>query len=231
MSINCSDIAKMIDHSLLRPELTKEEVVKGCETAKKYNVASVCCNPTDVALVNEILIDSDVKVTTVIGFPNGYNKTSVKVFEAEQAMDDGAVELDMVINISNMLSRDFDYVLNDIKQVVDCAHQRQVLVKVILENYYLNDELIEKGCNLSEQAGADWVKTSTGFADGGATIKDLQLMRESVSEKVQLKAAGGIRDLEMALKVKEIGCTRFGATRTESIMNECVEKLEMKGEK
>ena len=224
MEYNCEDIAKMIDHSLLRPELTNEDIVKGFKTAKKYNVATVCCWPSSVALAKKHLEGSSVKVTTIVGFPNGYNKTETKVFEAEQAIKDGAVELDMVINIGKLLSKDFDYIKSDIKAVADVAHRQNVLLKVILENCYLTDELIEIGCKLAEEAGADFVKTSTGFAAGGATIEDLELMRRSVSDNVQIKAAGGVRDLEMALKVREVGCTRFGATRTETIMEECYKR-------
>jgi deoxyribose-phosphate aldolase len=224
MEYTCEEIAKMIDHSLLRPELTDEEIAKGFETAKQYNVATICCWPSSVTMAKKHLEGSSVKVTTVIGFPNGYNKTETKLFEAEQAIKDGAVELDMVINIGKLLSRDFKYVKNDIKAVADVAHRENVLLKVILENHYLTDELIEIGCKLAEEAGADFVKTSTGFAASGATIEDLELMRRSVSDKVQIKAAGGVRDLDMALKVRAVGCTRFGATRTETIMEECYKR-------
>ena len=224
MDYSCQDIAQMIDHSLLRPELTEEDIVRGCEIAKKYNVATVCCSPSSVTMVKRFLDRANVKLTTVVGFPNGYSKTETKVFEAERAIEDGAVELDMVIPIGKLLSRDFDYVKNDIKAVVDVAHRHNVLVKVILENYYLTDELKEIGCKLAEEAGADFVKTSTGFAAGGATIEDLKLMRKSVSDKVQVKAAGGVRTLDMALKVREAGATRFGATRTADIMEECYRK-------
>lgn len=221
MEYSCSDIARMIDHSLLRPELTEQDVRKGCEVARKYHVASVCCAPADVAMVKKLLHGSDVKTTTVIGFPHGYNKTQTKVFEAEQAIQDGAVELDMVLNIGRLLSGDHDYVKSDIQAVVEVAHRSGALVKVILENYYLTDEQKKMACRLCEEAGADFVKTSTGFAGGGATLEDLRLMRQNVSEKVQVKAAGGVRDLEMALKVREVGCTRFGATQTEAIMEHC----------
>ena len=221
MEYSCSDIARMIDHSLLRPELTQKDIHEGCEVARKYNVASVCCAPADVPLVKKLLRGSDVKTTTVIGFPHGYNKTQTKVFEAEQAIKDGAVELDMVLNISRLRSGDHDYVKSDIRAVVEVAHRNGALVKVILENYYLTDEQKKTACRLCEEAGADFVKTSTGFAGGGATLEDLRLMRQNVSEKVQVKAAGGVRDLEMALKVREVGCTRFGATQTEAIMEHC----------
>ena len=224
MDYTCDDIAKMIDHSLLRPELTQQDIRKGCEIAIKYNVATVCCSPTEVALVKQLLEGSDIKTTTIIGFPHGYNKTETKVFEAEQALKDGAVELDMVLNISRLISGDYEYVKNDIQAVVEVAHRHNTLVKVIFENHYLTDEQKRRACELAEAAGADFVKTSTGFADGGATHEDLRLMRECVSEKVQVKAAGGVRDLEAAVKVREIGCTRFGATATEAIMEQCYEK-------
>ncbi|MBW7989764.1 MAG: deoxyribose-phosphate aldolase [Planctomycetes bacterium] len=228
MDYTCHDIAQMIDHSLLRPELTEEDVRKGCEIAKKYKVATVCCRPSEVVMVKELLQDSDVKTTTVVGFPHGYNKTETKVFEAEQAIVDGAVELDMVINIGRLLDGDYDYVKNDIRAVVEVAHSNNVAVKVIFENFYLSDEQKKVACRLSEEAGVDFVKTSTGFAGGGATIEDLQLMRAEVSGHVQVKAAGGVRDLEMALKVREIGCTRFGATRTVTMMEECYKRSEQK---
>jgi len=228
MDYTCYDIAQMIDHSLLRPELTEEDVRKGCEIAKKYKVATVCCRPSEVVLVKQLLQDSGVKTTTVVGFPHGYNKTETKVFEAEQAIEDGAVELDMVINIGRLLDGDYDYVKKDIQAVVEVAHSNNVAVKVIFENFYLTDEQKKVACRLSEEAGADFVKTSTGFSGGGATIEDLQLMRAEVSENVQVKAAGGVRDLEMALKVREIGCRRFGATRTETIMEECYKRNEQK---
>lgn len=221
MDYTCHDIAQMIDHSLLRPELTEQDIRRGCEIAKKYKVATVCCNPSDVILVKKLLQDSSVKTTTVIGFPNGYSKTETKVFEAEQAIKDGAVELDMVINIGKLLSGDYDYVGGDIKAVVEAAHRHGILVKVIFENCYLSDEQKKIACRLAEEAGADFVKTSTGFAAGGATLEDLKLMRENVSERIQVKAAGGVRDLQMAMKVRQVGCTRFGATRTEQIMEEC----------
>ena len=228
MDYTCHDIAQMIDHSLLRPELTEEDVRKGCEIAKKYKVATVCCRPSEVDLVKQLLQSSDVKTTTVVGFPHGYNKTETKVFEAKQAIEDGAVELDMVINIGRLLDGDYDYVKKDIQAIVETAHRNSVMVKVIFENFYLTDEQKKIACRLSEEAGVDFVKTSTGFAGGGATIEDLQLMRASVSEKVQVKAAGGVRDMEMALKVREIGCTRFGATRTDTILEECYKRSEQK---
>ncbi len=215
-----SDIAAMIDHSLLRPELTQQDIVEGCEISKKYAVAAVCCAPADVGLSRRLLAGSQVRIAAVVGFPHGYCTTGAKVFEAEQAISEGAHELDMVLSIGRLRSGDLDYVRQDIKAVVDAAHAHGVLVKVILENCYLTDEQKRTGCRLCEEAGADFVKTSTGFAKGGATLEDLELMRHSVSAKVQVKAAGGVRDLDMALKVRKAGAVRFGATQTAAIMEE-----------
>jgi deoxyribose-phosphate aldolase len=215
-----SDIAKMIDHSLLRPELTTADIVEGCAIARRYDVAAVCCASSDVALCKGELAGSSVRIAAVVGFPHGYVPTEVKVREAERAMADGAGELDMVLHIGRLLSGDFDYVKADIAAVVDAAHARGVRVKVILENCYLTDRLKRTGCRLCEEAGADFVKTSTGFARGGATIDDIILMRAAVSPSVEVKAAGGVRDLDMALKVRAAGATRFGATQTEAIMEE-----------
>ena len=214
------DIAKMIDHSLLRPELTTADILAECAIARRYDVAAVCCASTDVAMCREALAGSGVIVAAVVGFPHGYVPTEVKVREATAAMEDGARELDMVLHIGRLRSGELDYVKADIKAVVDAAHARKVRVKVILENCYLTDEQKRTGCRLCEEAGADFVKTSTGFGQGGATLGDIALMRAAVSPSVQVKAAGGVRDLDMALKVREAGATRFGATRTEAIMEE-----------
>jgi len=222
--LTAKDIAKMIDHSLLRPQLTREEVIEGCKLAKEYDVASVCVKPCDVRVAVDVLKGSNVLVTTVIGFPHGSHRTDVKVFEAEKAIDDGAVELDMVLNIGRLLSREFDYVEQDIRAIVDVAHRRGFIVKVILENYYLTDELKEITCKICEKVGADFVKTSTGFAPGGATIEDLKLMRKSVKPSIQVKAAGGVRTLDGALAVRAVGGVRFGATATKSIMEEAYKR-------
>jgi deoxyribose-phosphate aldolase len=219
-----ADIARMIDHSLLRPELTPEEVVKGCAVARKYGTATVCCAPSDVATCVRELAGSPVQVAAVVGFPNGSSTTEVKVLEAERAIADGAVELDMVLHIGRLRGGDLDYVRADVRAVCDAAHRRGARVKVILENCYLTDLQKVAGCKLAEEAGADWVKTSTGFGTGGATLADLKLMRATVSEKVQVKAAGGVRDLAMALAVRAVGCTRFGATATEAIMEEAIRR-------
>lgn len=226
--ITSKDIVKMIDHSLLKPEVTAEQVRKGCQIAKKYNTASVCVKPYDVAIAKEELEGCDVLVSTVIGFPHGSNKTKVKVLEAEEAMKDGAVELDMVLNIGRLLSGELDYVKSDIGAVVEVAHRNGAIVKVILENCYLTDEQKEIACKLCEEAGADYVKTSTGFGSSGAVIEDIKLMRKTCSEKVRVKAAGGIRTLDGTLAIRAAGADRIGATATEAIMEEAIQR-EKKG--
>jgi deoxyribose-phosphate aldolase len=219
-TITYEQLAKVIDHSLLKPELTEADVIAGCELAHKYHAATVCVKPTHVKLAAELLKDSDVIVSTVVGFPHGSNRTEVKVLEANLAMDDGALELDMVLNFGQLRSRKSDFVRDDIKAVCDAAHARGAKVKVILENAYLSDAEKVTACKLCEAAGADWVKTSTGFAPSGATLDDLRLMRATVSEKVQVKAAGGVRTLDAILPVIDVGCTRVGATATAVILDE-----------
>jgi deoxyribose-phosphate aldolase len=219
-TITYEQLAKVIDHSLLRPELTEVDVLAGCELAARYHTATVCVKPCHVQLAKEALKDSDVLVSTVIGFPHGSNLTSIKVAEAQKAMDDGAVELDMVLNIGQLRSGKNDYVREDIQAVCDAAHARSAKVKVIFENAYLTDEQKVTACKLSEAAGADWVKTSTGFAPSGATLEDLRLMRANVSEKVQVKAAGGVRTLPALLEVIDAGVTRCGATATAAILDD-----------
>ena len=217
-----ADIAKMIDHSLLNPVMTTDDIAGGCEIAKEYGVATVCVKPSELLLAASKLSGSGVLPTTVIGFPHGSNKTSVKVFEAKEAMIDGALELDMVLNIGRLLSGDYEYVENDIRAVTEAAHAQNVIVKVILENCYLTDEQIKTACGICEKAGADFVKTSTGYGTGGATIEDLTLMRASCSRRVRVKAAGGVRTLDKALEVRAAGASRFGATATKVIMDEAV---------
>jgi deoxyribose-phosphate aldolase len=219
-TITYEQLAKVIDHSLLRPELTEIDVLAGCELAARYHVATVCVKPCDVKLAKEVLKDSDVLVSTVIGFPHGSNLTSIKVAEAQQAIEDGALELDMVLNIGQLRSGKHDFVREDIKAVCDAAHVRGVKVKVIFENSYLTDKEKIIACKLSEAAGADWIKTSTGFASGGATLEDLRLMRANVSEKVQIKSAGGVRTLAALLDVIDAGVTRSGATATATILDD-----------
>jgi deoxyribose-phosphate aldolase len=223
-TITAEQLAKVIDHSLLKPELTEAEVEAGCELARRYQVASVCVKPSFVALAKKLLEGSGVLVGTVIGFPHGGSTTAAKVFEAEDAMHNGAVELDMVLNIGMMRSGNDDYIRADVKAVCDAAHARGAKVKVILENAYLTDEQKVTACKLCEEAGADWVKTSTGFAPSGATLEDLRLMRATVSEKVQVKAAGGVRTLDALLAVIDAGCTRSGATTTAAMLDEFAQR-------
>ena len=219
-TITYEQLAKVIDHSLLRPELTEADVVVGCALAARYHVATVCVKPCHVKLAKEQLKESDVIVSTVVGFPHGSNLTEIKVAEAEKAMDEGALELDMVLNIGQLRSGKHNFVREDIQAVCDAAHRRGVKVKVIFENSYLSDEEKIIACKLSEAAGADWVKTSTGFASGGATLEDLRLMRANVSDKVQVKAAGGVRTLPALLDVIDAGATRCGATTTATILDD-----------
>ena len=214
------DVAKTIDHSLLRPELDDKFIADGCALAAAYRVASVCCRPADVPRAVELLAGTDVAVGTVIGFPHGGTTTQVKVFEAEQALRSGAAELDMVINIAALRSRRDGYVRDEIGAIVAVAHAAGAIVKVILENAYLDDEQKVRGCKLAEAAGADFVKTSTGFAPTGATHEDLVLMRKSVSPHIGVKAAGGVRTLDGLLAVMELGVTRIGATQTAAILDE-----------
>jgi deoxyribose-phosphate aldolase len=214
------DIAKTIDHSLLRPELDDAFVEDGCRLAAKYDVASVCVRPADVLRATAILGGTDVAVGTTIGFPHGNHLTAVKVFEAERALAQGATELDMVIQIGALKSRRDSDVEDDIRAVVDVAHASGALVKVIFENAYLTDDEKIRACRLTEAAGGDFVKTSTGFAPSGATHEDLRLMRANTSPHVRVKAAGGVRTLDALLAVMELGVTRIGATATETIIQD-----------
>lgn len=214
------DIAKTIDHSLLRPELDDAFVEDGCQLAAEYDVASVCVRPTDVRRAAAILAGTDVRVGTTIGFPHGNHLTVVKVAEARQAIADGATELDMVIQIGALKAgRDAD-VQADIAAIVDIAHAAGAIVKIIFENAYLTDDEKIRACRLSEAAGADFVKTSTGFAPSGATHDDLRLMRANTGAHIQVKAAGGVRTLDALLEVMALGVTRIGATATAAIIDD-----------
>lgn len=217
--VTYEQLAAMLDHSLLRPDLTLDEVVAGCAVAAKYDVASVCVRPADVALAVRELAGSSVAVGTVIGFPHGSNATATKVFEAGQALADGATELDMVLNIGWLRSGEDGRVQDDVRAVVEAAGGT-ALVKVILENAYLDEQQKLRGCRLVEAAGADYVKTSTGFAPSGATMDDLRLMRSAVSQRVQVKAAGGVRTLDSLLEVRSLGVSRIGATATATILDD-----------
>ncbi|MCS7305892.1 MAG: deoxyribose-phosphate aldolase [Thermoguttaceae bacterium] len=225
MEYTYEQIAKMIDHSLLRPTLTAEELEQGLELAERYQTASVCILPYYVRRAAERLAGSGVLTTTTVGFPHGGHTTAVKLAEARQAIQDGAVELDMVVNLSKVLSEDWSYVANEIRAIVDLAHSHQAKVKVIFENCYLQDKHKIRLCEICGEAGADWVKTSTGFGSGGATLEDLRLMRQYSPAHVQVKAAGGIRDLDSLLAVRALGVTRVGASQTAHILDECRRRL------
>jgi deoxyribose-phosphate aldolase len=214
------DIAKTIDHSLLRPELDDAFIEDGCRLAAEYDVASVCVPPVHVRRAAAILAGTDVKVGTVVGFPHGYATTETKVAETEQALAAGATEIDMVLQIGALRSGRDAEVLADIAAVVEVAHAGRAIVKVIFENAYLTDDEKIRACHLTEAAGADFVKTSTGFAPSGATHDDLRLMRANTSPHVQVKAAGGVRTLDALLEVMALGTTRIGATATKTIVDD-----------
>jgi len=227
--VSKSEIAKMIDHSLLHPTMDDHILREGIELAKKYNVASVCIKPYAVKMAKELLEGSDVMVGTVIGFPHGNSRIDVKVFETEKAIEDGAVEIDMVVNTGKVLSEDWDYVTEEIHEIVEVTKQHGVALKVIFENDFLPKDIHKiKLCKICSVLNVEFVKTSTGYgytkqADGtynykGATAKDLALMRKHSSPEVQVKAAGGVRTLDDTLKVRELGVTRIGATATEAII-------------
>jgi deoxyribose-phosphate aldolase len=217
--ITYDGLAKMIDHSLVRPELTDEQVVAGCELAKRYQVASVSVRPCDVELAVRLLDGSSVAVGSLAGFPHGSSTTAVKLYEIRDVLRRGAKEVDMVINISKLLSRQFQYVEMELLQSAEECHKQGALLKVIFENAYLNEELKIIACRISARAEVDFVKTSTAFAPTGYTMEDLKLMRKHSPERVGIKAAGGVRTLEKALEVYEVGCSRFGATATASILD------------
>lgn len=238
MKYTYSELAQMIDHSLLHPTMTDQDLERGCQLAAHYGVASVCVKPYAVKRAAELLKGTGVVVGCVIGFPHGNSATEVKRYETEMACRDGAVEIDMVINIGKAMSGDWEYVERDINAVCVEAHQHSAKVKVIFENDYLSnggaglngDDFKIRLCQISERAGADWVKTSTGYGfvklpDGnysylGATEHDLKLMRASCSAKVQVKAAGGVRDLDGLIKVRDLGGTRCGATATAAMLDD-----------
>ena len=226
MSYSYSDLAKMIDHSLLQPTLTVSDLEAGCNLALAYDVASVCIMPYSLKRCAEILRGSTVNASTTIGFPHGGHTTTAKVAEARQAVADGGQELDMVVNISQVLSGAWDYVRQDIAAVIQVAHAAGAKVKVIFENCYLNDDQKIRLCQLCGDLHADWVKTSTGYGTGGATLEDLALMRQHAPPHVQVKAAGGIRDLDTLLKLRPL-ITRCGASRTKEMLDDCRSRLNL----
>ena len=225
MDFTYRDIAKMIDHSLLQPTLSRQELEAGCRLALAYDVASVCILPYWLKRCAELLRGSGVRASTTIGFPHGGHAAAVKLAEAQRALDDGGEELDMVVNLSAVLSGDWDYVRQDLGAVIDAAHRRAQKVKVIFENCYLKDEHKVRLCQICGELGADWVKTSTGYGPGGATAADVALMRQHSPPHVQVKAAGGVRTLDALLAMRELGATRVGASRTAEMLDECRRRL------
>lgn len=225
MDYTYPDLAKMIDHSLLTPTLTVEELEAGIDLALDYDVASVCIMPYYLERCARRLDGSTVRAGTTVGFPHGGHATATKVAEARRALGDGAAELDMVVNISKVLSGDWGYVREDIRAVVEPTHEAGGKVKVIFENCYLSDEQKQRLCEICGELDADWVKTSTGYGSGGATHEDLELMRRHSPPHVQVKAAGGVRSLDALLAVRALGVTRVGATRTATILDDAKRRL------
>lgn len=212
------NIEKYIDHTILKPDTQKDAVIKICEEAKEYNFYSVCVNPYYVPLVKSELEGSDVKITAVVGFPLGASTKESKAFEAKQAVENGANEIDMVINIAALKNKEYDVVKDDIKAVVDAIKDKAIL-KVIIETCLLTEDEKVKACELSKEAGAHFVKTSTGFSTAGATVEDIKLMRKVVGEEMGVKASGGIRDKEKAIAMIEAGATRIGASSSVAIVS------------
>jgi deoxyribose-phosphate aldolase len=225
MNYTYQDMAKMIDHSLLNPTLTREDLERGIQLALDYDVASVCIMPFYLKRCAEALRGSRVNASTTIGFPHGGHTSAIKLAEARQAIAEGCQELDLVVNISKVLSGDWDYVRADIRGVIEAAHAAVQKVKVIFENCYLNDGQKIRLCEICGDLRADWVKTSTGYGTGGATMDDLALMRRHSPDYVQVKAAGGVRDLDALLQVRALGVTRVGATRTAAMLDECKRRI------
>lgn len=225
MDKSYGSIAKRIDHALLSPTLTDAELDAGCRLAARYGVASVCIKPHAVSLAAELLRGTGVEVGTTIGFPHGGQATEVKLFEAQRAILSGATELDMVVNIGQVRSSHWDAVQAEIAAITNHAHSSGAIIKVIFENCYLDREHIARLCEICYEVHADYVKTSTGFGTGGATIEDLELMKRSIPDSVKLKAAGGIRDLDTLLRMVELGCDRVGLSLTSVILNELACRL------
>jgi deoxyribose-phosphate aldolase len=225
MNYRYEDIAGMIDHSLLNPTMTVADLEAGCKLAAEYKVASVCIMPYYLKRCADILKGSGVRPSTTIGFPHGGHTTAIKLAEAKQALADGCEELDMVVNISQVLSGNWDFVTADIKAVTDAAHAAGQKVKVIFENCYLNTDQKIRLCNICSDLNCDWVKTSTGYGTGGATADDIKLMRQHSAPHVQVKAAGGVRDLDTMLLMRSLGCTRSGCSKTKDVLDECKRRL------
>lgn len=222
--VRAADIAKMIDYSLLKPELNEQQVVDGCMEAMKYHCASVCMKSADVPLAVELTKNSDVFVKAVVGFPHGNCFGEVKNFEALIALSQGCEEIDMVMNIGAFKSGNYSVIEKEVQLLADTCHKAGARLQVILENSYLTKVEIVNACKIVEKNGGDFVKTSTGFGGGGATVEDLKIMRQSVSARVSVKAAGGVRTLDAALAVAGLGGSRFGCTATEAIMEEAYKR-------
>jgi deoxyribose-phosphate aldolase len=220
-----SELSKLIDHSLLSPTMTEAQLESGIQLALAYDVASVCIMPYYHKRCVELLAGSSVMPSSTVGFPHGGHTTKTKVIEAEQLIDDGCQELDMVVNISRVVSGDWKYVEEDIAAIVKLTKQAKRKVKVIFENCYLTNEQKIHLCKICCDLDADWVKTSTGYGTSGATMEDLQLMLDNVTAPVQVKAAGGIRDCDALIKVKQMGVTRVGSSRTAEMMDEARRRL------
>ena len=219
-------VAKTIDHSILKPDFTYADVEAGAKLALQYNTASYCIRPMDVAVAAKALAGSTVNVCTVIGFPHGSTTSATKVFETKDAIKNGATEIDMVINVSALLSGDYEYVEHDIRGVVEVAHAEGASVKVIFETAFLNDEQIIKACELTEQAGADYVKTSTGFASEGATTHNVALMKKTVGDRLKVKSSGGVRTLDQLIDYMDLGVTRSGCSATAQVLEEFQQKAQ-----
>ena len=217
--ITVQDVADVLDHSLLRPDITVEALKEGCELAKKYQTISVCVRPSDLPIVCQELKGTKVLPTTVIGFPHGTCTTETKVFETKDAIAKGAVECDVFMNIGRFLSGEYDYVQDELTQVAKAAHEGGALLKVIFENFYLTDDQIVKACAIAKAAGCDFIKTSTGYAGGGATMHDLQIMVDH-ADGMKVKAAGGVRTLDDCLAMMAIGVVRCGTRASEAILKE-----------
>lgn len=213
-------VAKTIDHSILKPDFTYADVEAGAKLALQYNTASYCIRPMDVAVAAKALAGSTVNVCTVIGFPHGSTTSATKAFETKDAIKNGATEIDMVINVSALLSGDYEYVEQDIRGVVDVAHAEGASVKVIFETAFLNDDQIIKACELTEKAGADYVKTSTGFASEGATTHNVALMKKTVGDRLKVKSSGGVRTLDQLIDYMDLGVTRSGCSATAQVLEE-----------
>ena len=227
MDFSCRDIAQTIDHALLSPTLTDDALQAGCQLAMEYEVASVCTMPFHLAQCVQMLAGSSVRASTTIGFPHGVHTTSVKRAEAEQALDEGGQELDLVINPSRALSGGWNYVRDEIAAILELTHAAGQKLKVIFENCYLNQQQKIRLCQIGNDLQVDWIKTSTGFGSSGATVEDVRLMAGQATGRVEVKAAGGIRDLDTLLALRAAGATRIGISRTAELLDACRRRLDL----